>query len=135
MWTDSPIISSGLPHGKCSSTRKDGRKTFPGGRPGRSTSSKNPLVSRLQVYFLHVPQQNFLWISDHPLFPITLLFTLSIWRIQMLNDKRGRGSREGEKNSILPEGEDAEMPPRAASPKRSSMWQRLAQLSLCQMII
>lgn len=135
MWTDSPIISSGLPHGKCSSTRKDGGKTFPGGRPGRSTSSKNPLVSRLQVYFLHVPQQNFLWISDHPLFPITLLFTLSIWRIQMLNDKRGRGSREGEKNSILPEGEDAEMPPRAASPKRSSMWQRLAQLSLCQMII
>lgn len=56
---------------------------------------KNSLVSRLRWYFLHAPQQNFLWISDHPLFPITLLFTLSIWRIQMLNDKRGRRRREG----------------------------------------
>lgn len=58
------------------------------------TSPKNTLVSRLPLYFLHAPQQNFLWISAHPLFPITLLFTLSIWRIQMLNDKKGRRRRE-----------------------------------------
>lgn len=114
---------------------RDAGKTFPGGMQGRDTSPKNPFVSRLQLSFLHAPQQNFLWISDHSLFPITLLFTLSIGRIQMLNDKRGRRRREGEKNSILPGGEETEMPPRAASLKRSSMWQRLAQLSLCQMII
>ena len=42
---------------------------------------------------LCAPQSNFLWISDHLLFPIMLLFTLSIWRIQMLNDER---EEEGE---------------------------------------
>lgn len=66
-----------------------------GGIQGGDSLPKNTLVSKLPLYFLHAPEQNFLWISDHPLFPITLLFTLSIWRIQMLNDKRGRRRREG----------------------------------------
>lgn len=73
---------------------------------------------------------------DHLLFPIMLLFTLSIWRIQMLNDKRER--EEGGGGRRIPfclKDKILEMPPRAASPKRSSTWQRLAQLSLCQMII
>lgn len=125
-----------LPHGKCSPTREEMLEKHSQGECRVGTHPlKTHLRLGLQLYFLHAPQQNFLWISDHSLFPITLLFTLSIWRIQMLNDKRGRRRREGEKNSILPGGEDTEMPPRAASPKRSSMWQRLAQLSLCQMII
>ena len=61
-------------------------------------------VSRIRLYLLRAPKPNFLWISDHLLFPIMLLFTLSIWRIQMLNDKRERRRRGREKNSILPEG-------------------------------
>lgn len=53
-------------------------------------------VSRIRPCFLHTPQPNFLWISDHLLFPIMLLFTLSIWRIQMLNEKRERRKGGGE---------------------------------------
>lgn len=108
-----------------------------GAHPSLGGLIKTPSVSRMQLYFLHTPKPNFLWISDHLLFPIMLLFTLSIWRIQMLNDKREREERGGGgrripfclKDKIL------EMPPSTASPKRSSTWQRLAQLSLCQMII
>lgn len=54
----------------------------------------------------------------------------------MLNDKRER--EEGGGGRRIPfclKDKILEMPPRAASPKRSSTWQRLAQLSLCQMII
>lgn len=51
--------------------------------------------SKMQLCFLQVPQPNFLRISDHLLFPIMLLFTLSIWRLQMLNDK-GEGKGGGE---------------------------------------
>lgn len=86
-----------LPQGTLSPTGKDmlEKHSREGGVQGGGSPPKNTLVSRLPLHFLHAPQQNFLWISDHPLFPITLLFTLSIWRIQMLNDKRGRRRREG----------------------------------------
>lgn len=55
----------------------------------------------------------------------------------MLNDKREReeGGCGGRRIPFCLKDEILEMPPRTASPKRSSTWQRLAQLSLCQMII
>lgn len=107
-----------------------------GAHPSHSGLIKTHSVSRMQLYFLHTPQPNFLWISDHLLFPIMLLFTLSIWRIQMLNDKRERGRRGGGKRiPFCLKDKILEMPPCTASLKRSSTWQRLAQLSLCQMII
>lgn len=49
-----------------------------------------PPVSRLRLYFLYEPGPNFPWISDHLLFPIMLLFALSIWRLQMVNEERER---------------------------------------------
>lgn len=80
---------------------------------------KDPLVSRTQLCSSAHLQPNFLWISDHLLFPIMLLFTLSIWRIQMLNDKREREEGGcGGRRIILPEGLIlSEMPPRTASPE------------------
>lgn len=106
-----------------------------GAQPSHGGLIKTLSVSRMQLYFLHTPQPNFLWISDHLLFPITLLFTLSIWRIQMLNDKKERRMGGGRRIPFCLKDKILEMPPRTASPKRSSTWQRLAQLSLCQMII
>lgn len=81
---------------------KDGvsGKTLPvrlqgGGTPRCCRRNTHP-VSGIRPHFLHTPQPNFLWISDHLLFPIMLLFTLSIWRIQMLNEKRERRKGGGE---------------------------------------
>jgi hypothetical protein len=102
-------------------------------RMGPGLIKTHPVPRRMQLHFLPMPQLNFLWISDHLLFPIILPFTLSIWRIQMLNDERRM--RGEEKIPFCLKDKILQMPPRSASPKRSSTWQRLAQLSLCQMII